>query len=302
MSNWFDKAPVPISREANRTRKSQRTTTLAATAIVLLWPAAVRAQWLNYPTPGIPRLADGKPNLSAPLPRTADGQPDLSGIWAVQCAIYGRDACFTQSLFFDLARDLKPGTVEMTAWAAAIQKQREDRSHVDDPYGYCMPPGVPRIDYGGGPFRILSTPGITAFLYETLVGMIFRQIFTDGRPLPAGDNPTWLGYSVGRWDGDTFVVDTAGFKDGGWLDTLKGRPHSDALHVTERFHRTDFGHMELAITINDPKAYLKPWTANAKLNLLPDTELIEAFCDSHETTMQHRRISPPLPEPPSPRQ
>jgi hypothetical protein len=273
---------------------------LATIAASLLLTGTARAQWLNYPTPGIPRLANGKPNLSAPAPRRADGKPDLSGIWAVECSVYGRDGCFTRSIFFDLAKDLKPEEVQMTPWAAAIQTQRESRDHVDDPYGYCMPPGVPRIDYAGGTFKLLQTPGITAFLYETLVGMIFRQVFTDGRPLPASSEPSWLGYSVGRWDGDAFVVDTNGLKDGGWLDTKKGRPHSDALRVTERFRRTDFGHMELAITINDPKAYLKPWTARTTLNLLPDTELLEAFCDSHEKTMEHRLIAPPLPEPPSP--
>jgi len=273
---------------------------LAAIAASLLLAGTARAQWLNYATPGIPRLPDGQPNLSAPPPRATNGKPDLSGIWAVECGIYGRDACFTKSLFFDLARDLKPEDVEMTPWAKAIQAQRESRDHVDDPYGYCLPPGVPRIDYSGGAFKVLQTPGVTAFLYETLVGMIFRQAFTDGRPLPAASDPTWLGYSVGRWDGDTFVVDTNGLKDGGWLDTQKARPHSDALRVTERFRRTDFGHMELAITINDPKAYLKPWTAKTVLHLLPDTELLEAFCDSHEKTMEHRQIAPPLPEPPSP--
>jgi hypothetical protein len=171
---------------------------------------------------------------------------------------------------------------------------------VDDPYGYCLPPGVPRIDYGGGPFKILHTPSETVFLYETLVSMTFRQVFTDGRPLPQDAEPTWLGYSVGRWDGDVFVVETTGLRDGGWLDTRKGRPHSDALHLTERFRRTDFGHMDLTIVIDDPKAYLKPWTATTKLFLRPDTELLEAFCDNHDKTMEHRSITPAPPEPPSP--
>ena len=155
------------------------------------------AQWLNYKTPGIPRLPDGKPNLSAPAPRTADGTPSLAGVWAAECAIYDGNPCFTRSLFFDLARDLKPGDVEMTPWAAGVSAQREGREHVDDPYGFCMPPGVPRIDFGGGPFKILQTPGVTALLYETLVGMIFRQVFTDGRPLPdASANPPGWGT---RW-------------------------------------------------------------------------------------------------------
>jgi hypothetical protein len=271
---------------------------LAGATVVV---CTARAQWSNYATPGIPRLPDGKPNLSAPARRAPDGKPDLSGIWAVECGIYGLDSCFTRSLFFDLAKDLKPEEVQMTPWAASIQAQRESRDHVDDPLGYCMPPGVPRIDYAGGPFKILQTPGLTAFLYESLVGMIFRQVFTDGRTLSASADPTWLGNSIGRWEGDTLVVETNGLKDGGWLDTKKGRPHSDALHVTEKFRRRDFGHMDLAITIDDPKAYLKPWTATTALTLLPDTELIEAFCDDHEKTMEHRVVTRPAPERPSPR-
>jgi hypothetical protein len=273
---------------------------LTAFMCLLLQCSVAQAQWASVSTPGVPRLPDGRPNLAAPAPRTADGKPDLAGIWAVECGIYGRDACFTRSLFFDLARNLEPGDVEMTPWAASIQAQREKRNHVDDPYGYCLPPGVPRIDFGGGPFKILQTPKATAILYETLVGMIFRQVFTDGRALPSSAEPTWLGYSVGRWDGDTFAVETTGFKDGGWLDTLKARPHSDALRVTERFRRTDAGHMELTVTIDDPKAFRKPWTITAPLTLLPDTELIEAFCDGHDKTMEHRRITPAPDEPPSP--
>lgn len=178
-------------------------------------------QWLNYKNPGIPRLADGKPDLGAASPRLSDGKPDLAGVWAAECSIYDGNPCFTRSLFFDLAKDLKPGDVEMTPWAAGISAQRERRDHVDDPYGFCLPPGVPRIDFGGGPFKVLQTPGVTALLYETLVGMIFRQVFTDGRPSPDSGEPTWLGYSVGRWDSDTFVVETTGFKDGGWIDIKK---------------------------------------------------------------------------------
>ena len=271
------------------------------TLTVLLLAGTAQAQWLNYPTPGIPRLPDGRPNLAAPPPRTADGRPDLSGLWAAPCSAGEQSQgcpANPERLFFDLAKDLKPSEVEMTPWAAAIQKQRESRDHVDDPYGYCLPPGVPRIHFVGV-YRILSTPGLTVFLHETSVGLMFRQVFTDGRPLPAVTEPTWLGYSVGRWEGDTFVVETTGFRDGGWLDTLKARPHSDALHVTERFRRSDFGHVDLAITINDPKAFVKPWTVRTTLTLKADTELLESFCDNHDKTMEHRRITPPQPEPPS---
>jgi hypothetical protein len=269
--------------------------------LLLAFATVADAQWLNHPSPGIPRLPDGKPNLSAPAPRTADGRPDLSGIWAAECAIQGRDACFApRSLFFDLAKDLNPADVQMTPWAQAIQTQRQARNHVDDPYGYCLPPGTPRINFAGGPLKILYTPQITALLYETLAGMTFRQVFTDGRSLPDVAEPTWLGYSIGRWDGDVFVVETTGFRDGGWLDTLRGRPHSDALRVTERFRRTDFGHMQLTITIDDRKAFVKPWTVQASMTLMPDTELVEAFCDNHDKTMEHRRIDAVV-EPPSPR-
>jgi hypothetical protein len=134
--------------------------------------------------------------------------------------------------------------------------------------------------------------------------MMFRQVFTDGRPmLKAGEQePTWLGYSVGRWDGDTFVVDTTGFRDGGWLSAREAYPHSDALHVIERWRRTDFGHMELTITIDDPKAYVKPWTNKVPLVLLPDTELLEAFCDNQMTILKQWSYKPPPPEPPSPRE
>jgi hypothetical protein len=268
--------------------------------IVLSLAAALDAQWLNHPSPDIPRLPNGAPNLSAPAPKTSDGKPDLSGIWAAECAVYGLDACFTQGLFFDLAKDLNPADVQMTPWAAGVQAQREARNHVDDPYGYCLPPGTPRITFSGGPFKILHTKQVTVFLYETIAGMTFRQVLTDGRSLPPPNEPTWLGYSVGRWDGEVFVVETTGFRDLGWLDTRKARPHSDALRVTERFRRTDFGHMQLTITIDDRKAFLKPWTVQTRLTLLPDTELVEAFCDGHDKTMEHRRIEA-VTEPPSPR-
>jgi len=272
---------------------------LTFATIACLVTGVASAQWLNYPAKGTPRTADGKPNLTAPAPRLGDGKPDLSGVWDTECA--QGSTCFgTRSLFFDLARDLKPSDVELTPWAEGIQAQRESRDHVDDPLGYCLPAGVPRIAFYG-PFKILQMPFVTAFLYESTPGPIFRQVFTDGRPFPEVTDPTWLGYSIGRWEGDTFVAEATGFRDGGWIDTRKARPHSDALHVTERYHRTDFGHMEFTITIDDPKAFLKPWTVKTALHLLPDTDLLETFCDNHERTMEHRRISAPAQEPPSPR-
>lgn len=164
-----------------------------------------------------------------------------------------------------------------------------------------MPPGVPRLNVLNAPFKIVYTPVVTVMLYETRSAQTFRQVFTDGPPLPDAPEPTWLGYSVGRWEGDTFIVDTTGFRDGGWLDTQKARPHSDALHVTERFRRPAFGRIEAVVTITDPKAYVRPWTVKLPFRLLADTELMEMLCENHEKTMEHRRIGPPPPEPPSPR-
>ncbi|MEO8100296.1 MAG: hypothetical protein ABI811_21530 [Acidobacteriota bacterium] len=267
--------------------------------VFLLASMPLAAQWLNYPTPGIPRLPDGSPNLTAKAPKLADGIPDLSGIWSAPCGIYDGSRCFVQSYYFDLAKDLPAGSVRMTPWAEEVAAQRTRRNHIDDPYGYCLPPGVPRIDFGGGPYKIVQSPGLTAILYETLVGMIFRQVFTDGRPPAPADAPTWLGYSTGHWEADTFVIDSRGFRDGGWIDTAKGRPSSDALQVIERFRRIDFGHMALSVTIDDPKAYLKPWTMETTLTLMPDTELMEAFCDNQDRILLHTQIKPE-PEPPSP--
>jgi hypothetical protein len=268
----------------------------ARLAIVLVTMAApAGAQWLNYPTPGLPRLPDGRPNLAAAPQRTADGRVDLSGIWT-------KDAG-TLDYFYDLAKGLPPGEVVMTPWAEAIARQREGRNHIDDPWGYCLaPPGVPRIDVSPpSAFKIVQTPNLLALLYDLDTNPTFRQIHTDGRPLPKDPEPTWLGYSIGRWEGDALVVTTAGFRDGGWLDTQRGRPHSDALRVTERLRRTTIGRMEMAITIDDPKAFLKPWTVRVPFRLVADSELLEGSCEAHGRTVEHRQSAAPPPEPPSPR-
>ena len=237
-------------------------------ALLILAVAPATAQWLDYKTPGIPRLRDGKPNLSAPVPRTADGKPDLSGIY--QATNGGQ--------FQNVAAGLRPEDFPIQPWAAALAKKREEENRKDDPYSHCMPPAVPRINVANHPFKILQLPGVLAILYET--SNVFRQIFTDGRPLPTDPQPTWLGYSVGRWENDTLVVDSNGFNDRNWLDGDKGHPLSDALRVTERFRRIDFGHLEIQVTIDDPKVYTKPWTIKESLNLLPDTELLENICEN----------------------
>lgn len=243
---------------------------IATMAMLFVMAGAASAQWLKLPLPGTPRLPDGKPNLTAPAPRTADGKTDLSGIWRADSGRY----------LSNLAGD--GVEVPMYPWAAAVYKERRDTLARDKPQVRCMPHGVPdAMLVAGIPFKLVQTPGITIVLYEEFNQ--YRQIFTDGRALPVDPNPTWFGYSIGKWEGDTFVVDSAGFSDDGtWLDN-GGHPHTDALHITERFRRPNFGTMEMDVTINDPKAYTKPWkSATVRFNLMPDTELIEHLCENEK--------------------
>jgi hypothetical protein len=225
------------------------------------------AQWLNYPTPGIPRTPDGKPNLSAPAPKTADGKPDLSGLWrGPGGGGYDRN----------IARDLSPRDIQ--PWAEALYQQRVRNMGKDAPRSNCLPD--PFLYYHTVDFaRIVQTPGLLVILYQGSTNSIYRTVFTDGRELPKDPNPTWLGYSVGHWDGDTLVVDTAGFNDTSWLD-VEGHPHTEALRITERFRRRDFGHMDLNITIDDPKAFTRPFSLKIDKTFMPDTELLETVCEN----------------------
>ena len=232
--------------------------------------APASAQWLNYPTPGIPRTPDRKPDLAAPGPRTADGKSDLSGLWKAPSGKY----------LANLAADLKPEEVSFQPWAAALFNERLENLAKDRPTARCLPHGVPdQMAVAGYPFKIVQVPGMVLILYEEMTH--FRQIFTDGRELPKDPNPAWLGYSVGHWDQDTLVVDTTGFNDQSWLDD-PGHPHTEALHVIERFRRKDFGHLDIQITIDDPKAYTKSWTVTENFNLLADTELLENICENEK--------------------
>jgi hypothetical protein len=245
-----------------------------------LMPAALCAQWVNYPAAGIPRGADGKPDMAAPAPRTVDGKPDLSGVWQAE----------GQEFFRDLAAGLKPGDVVMQPRASAVQKDRVAKEHGEDPLARCLPHGVPRINTNGlFPFKIIQTPGLIVILYEQL--NLFRQVFLDGRKLVSNPNPTWLGYSTGRWDGDTLVVETSGFNDKTWLDTVQGHPASDALHVTERIRRPNFGTLEVVATIDDPKTYTKPWTTRMqKMDLQLDTDIMEFICSENEKDAAHVQL------------
>ena len=221
------------------------------------------AQWAAHATPGLPRMPDGKPNLLAPSPRTADGKPDLSGVWRIHT-----------SYLLNAAPDLKPG--DMQPWAAALYKQSADNYRNNTDGINCLPPGPKASTSVGSPVKIVQTANLVILLYE--YETLFRQVFTDGRELPKDPNPTWMGYSIGHWEGDTLVVTTTGYNDQTSLD-LGGRPHSEALRVTERYHRRDAGHIDLQVTLDDPKAYNRAWTLPVDLDLMPDDELIEYICE-----------------------
>jgi hypothetical protein len=241
-------------------------------AVALAFTGLASAQWLNTRSPNVPRTKDGKVDLSAKAPRLADGKPDLGGMWLVPGLKY----------LINIAADLKD--VPFQPWAAAAYKEHVDTLGKDDPNNLCLPSGIPEKDAVTSPWKIVQTPGLIVILYESRT--IFRQIFMDGRPLPKDPNPTWQGYSVGHWDGDTLVVETSGSNGKAWLDT-NGHPVTDALKVTERFTRKDFGHMDLAITIDDSKAYTKPWTVHENPTLQADDELIEYICEENNRDVGH---------------
>ncbi|HEY7388030.1 MAG TPA: hypothetical protein VH640_05945 [Bryobacteraceae bacterium] len=243
---------------------------VAVVVVAFGFVSPLNAQWLNYPTPGIPRTSDGKPNLSASAPRTADGKPDFSGIWE---HLHSRDTAYY----------LKGIDFPFRPLGKALFEEREANNQKDNPEGQCLPRGLPKAD-AFDLHKIVQTPGLLVILYE--YGTTFRQIFLDGRELPKDPNPTWMGYSVGHWEGDTLVVESNGFNGKAWL-SFEGVPITDALHLTERMRRRDFGHMDVQLTIDDPKAYMRPWTTELHPELIPDTELIEFVCNENEKDARH---------------
>jgi hypothetical protein len=243
---------------------------LTPALVAVLFSAHGLAQW-NAKTPGIPRSADGKPNLSAPVPHTADGKPDLTGIWqagrAGAAGQYGYD--------YNVAQNLP--TDGVTPWAQTVRQQRVQDFRKDSPLARCLPVSVPFLNFRGLS-RIVQTPGLIVILHES-PNSPHRTIFMDGRELPKDPNPTWLGYSVGHWEGDTLVVNSVGFNDEGWLD-VGGNPQTESLRLTERFRRPDFGHLQLEVTFEDPKTFTKPFTLSMTKTYAADTEILEDVCEN----------------------
>ena len=255
----------------------------AAVAALIALPLA--AQWPSYPTAGVLRTPDGKPNLTAPAPRTADGKVDLSGIWQNLRRLGAPQppppapGATPAATFRDVGANIKEG-LPLQPWAADLVKARRAENSKDNPDAHCLPMGIMQFNTHGQPRKIVQTPGLIVIIYEPNSGL--RQIFTDGRRLPDNDpQPWWYGYSIGTWDGDTLVVETTGFRDDGWLDIF-GNPLTERGKLRERFRRVNFGTLEIDATIDDPKAYTKPFTVRVDQRIMLDTELIEFVCAENE--------------------
>jgi len=244
----------------------------------LLAASASWAQWPDFPTPDVPRTADGEVDIDGPVPRTADGHPDFSGLWSGRSPFAqtdDADAGPPLAGFLDVGANLEGG-LPFQDWARELRAEREAAGSADNPEAHCLPMGNMQFHTQGAPRKFVQTPGLLIILYEASMGI--RQIFTDGRPSPDNDPQPWFyGYSTGRWDGDDLVVTTTSFRDGEWLDIL-GSPLTDAATVTERFRRPSFGRMEIDITVDDPKAYTEPWTVRVNQSIMVDQELIEFVC------------------------
>jgi hypothetical protein len=226
--------------------------------------APLAAQWLNYPTPGIPRAPDGKPNLAAPAPRTGDGKPDLSGLWRLDESATVQDPM---------------SKIKAQPWAKEQANKIRDEFAKNSPALMCLPLGPQSARTVR---KLVQTPALIVLLFDDLT---YRQVFMDGRPLEQAPNPDWNGYSVGHWEGDTLVIESNGFNDrtslGAWY------PHTEALRTIERLRRIDFGHLELQRIYIDSGALIEPIEIKIRLELDADTEMLEFVCNENEKDRQH---------------
>ena len=281
-------------------------------ALVVILAPTIAAQWPAYPTPNVPKTPEGKPDLTGPAPKTADGHPDFSGIWtnnrgqrgarggAAAAGGAARGGAATPAppaptpaaptsgpplaSFGNVGSGFSDG-LPFQPWASDLVKKRMADNSKDNPDAHCLPMGFMQFHTHGQPRKIVQTPGVMVMIFEPNHGL--RQIFTDGRTLPNKDDvqPWWYGYSVGKWQGDTMVVETTGFLDNEplWLD-VRGSPLTNAAKVTEKFRRPNFGTLEIEVTVDDPKAYTKPWTVKVDQRIMLDTELIEFICEDRDAT------------------
>ena len=259
-----------------------------AIAAWLLLSSTLLAQWPGYPAYKTPKKANGEPDLAAPAPRTADGKPDFSGVWRGAQVAGGRRGAPPPepppgtpplATFRDIASTFKDG-LPLTPYAKDVLGKHMARNSKDNPEASCLPMGIMQFWTQGFPRKFVQTPGLIVVLYEASSGI--RQIFADGRPLPPkGDPQPWFyGYSSGKWDGDTLVVETNNLREDGWLDII-GTPLTDQAKLTERFRRVNFGRMEIDITVDDPKAYTRPWTVRHLQDIMLDTDIFEFICEEN---------------------
>ena len=256
--------------------------------------APAYAQWL-HPDPRTPRTPDGKPILTAPAPRL-NGKPDLSGVWQATRPTLSAARSFTggagpdpgmqidqldvadihRNVFFGMKREEEPLKPEAIAVLSKRQKEQP-------PQVRCLPQGVPGVMMVYA-FKMVQTPSELIVIGESQEPP--RQIYLDGRGLPKDPDPSWMGYSVGKWENDTLVVQTTGFNEEGWLDNV-GHPRGQSMLITERFRRRDFGHIDLEIRYEDSKYYTRPFTNKTTLNLIPDSDVIEFVCTENEKDVEH---------------
>jgi hypothetical protein len=288
---------------------AQRTNSLLTAALFISASTHLAAQWVHYPTAGVPRKADGKVNMSAPAPRMADGKPDFSGVWMTGEPNLPRTGGLSspkeaasprqQQNPNDTAGDASnirasrqmanigvdlPGGLPYQPWLVPIVKKRTENLAIDDPHIRCMPDnfirayGLPHL------LKFVHSPNLLVVLNEVNAG--YRQVFTDGRPLPEDPTPSWQGYSSAKWSGDTLVIDTIGLRDDTWID-WNGSVVTQAAKVREQIRRPDFGHLEVQVTVDDPKAYTKPWTVTLNQKIVVDSDLIDEVCLENEQSLQH---------------
>ena len=291
----------------------------AAVVMLLAFSLAIFAQWPSYPTPASPKLANGQPDLNGPAPKTADGKPDFSGVWSTPRSGPGGpggpgdgkgkekekgkgpgggpppppppppsngSTGFPRGGFKNMAENMSGGLLPYQPWALKLRNERLEQNSKDHPDAHCLPLNPVQLWFHPQPRKLIQNAREIVMLAEANGGT--RQIFTDGRPLPNKDDvqPWWYGYSVGRWEGDTLVVESTGFLDNAWIDE-NGSPITNEAHVTERIRRPNYGTLEVEVTVNDPKSYTRPWTVTANQDLMPNDELIEFVCGENNTSVPH---------------
>jgi hypothetical protein len=261
---------------------------------LIAFSGAARAQWLKYPTAGVPKTPAGKPNLSAPTPRTADGKPDFSGIWLTDSTFCRNQDPEVLTCGSELPMGREginmglglPGGLPYQPWLAALVKERTANNAKDDPHVDCLPDTFLRAYSLPHLLKFVQTPGLLLMLNELNAG--YRQVFLDGRPLPEDPTPSWQGYSSGKWEGDTLVVNSNGFRDDLWID-WNGSMITSMAKVQERIRRPDYGHLEIGVTVDDPKAYTKPWSIALHQRIALNTELVDEICLENEKSSKRMR-------------